>query len=97
MRHPFQTYTFHIRYTCEACRFGIVPFRQPRSARESVLMMRHLVWIRSKFWQHNPNVLRSTILGVQSENNGVMLLKFCPNLNRASHLKNALSVTLGCV
>jgi hypothetical protein len=26
MRHPFQTYTFHMRYICEACRFKIVPF-----------------------------------------------------------------------
>jgi hypothetical protein len=26
MRHPFQTYTLHMRYTCEACRHGIVLF-----------------------------------------------------------------------
>jgi hypothetical protein len=26
MHHPFWTYTFHICYACEACRFGIVPF-----------------------------------------------------------------------
>jgi hypothetical protein len=26
MRHPFQTYMFHMHYTCEARRFGIVPF-----------------------------------------------------------------------
>jgi hypothetical protein len=26
MRHPFQIYTFHMRYVCEMCRFGIVSF-----------------------------------------------------------------------
>jgi hypothetical protein len=26
MHHLFQTYTFHMRYACEACRFRIVPF-----------------------------------------------------------------------
>jgi hypothetical protein len=26
MRHSFQTYTFHMCYACEACKFGIVPF-----------------------------------------------------------------------
>jgi hypothetical protein len=26
MRHPFQTYTFHMHYACESCRFGIVSF-----------------------------------------------------------------------
>jgi hypothetical protein len=26
MHHPFQTYIFHLRYACEACRFGIIPF-----------------------------------------------------------------------
>jgi hypothetical protein len=26
MRHPFRTYTFPMRYECEAYRFGIVPF-----------------------------------------------------------------------
>jgi hypothetical protein len=26
MRHPFWTYTFHMRYACEVCRFRIVPF-----------------------------------------------------------------------
>jgi hypothetical protein len=25
MRHLFQTYMFHMCYTCEACRFKIVP------------------------------------------------------------------------
>jgi hypothetical protein len=26
MRHPFQTYTFHMRYACEMCRYRIIPF-----------------------------------------------------------------------
>jgi hypothetical protein len=26
MRHSFRTYTFHMRYACEVCRFRIVPF-----------------------------------------------------------------------
>jgi hypothetical protein len=26
MHHPFRTYTFHMRYAYEACRFRIVPF-----------------------------------------------------------------------
>jgi hypothetical protein len=26
MRHPFQTYTFHMHYASEACWFGIVLF-----------------------------------------------------------------------
>jgi hypothetical protein len=26
MRHPFWNYTFHKRYTCEACKFRIVHF-----------------------------------------------------------------------
>jgi hypothetical protein len=57
-------------------------------------MTRRLVWIQSKFWQHNPDVLRCTILCIQSENNGVMLLKFHPDLNQMSHHKHALSITL---
>jgi hypothetical protein len=47
-------------------------------------MMRRLVRIRPKFWWHNPDVLRCTISGVQSENSGVMLPKFRPDLNLAS-------------
>jgi hypothetical protein len=39
-------------------------FEQSRSARESVFMMRRLVRIQSKFWWHNPDVLRCTISGV---------------------------------
>jgi hypothetical protein len=26
MRHPFQTYMFHMRYACKTCRFEIVYF-----------------------------------------------------------------------
>jgi hypothetical protein len=26
MCHLFRTYMFHMRYACEVCRFGIVPF-----------------------------------------------------------------------
>jgi hypothetical protein len=26
MHHPFRTNMFHMRYACEACRLGIVPF-----------------------------------------------------------------------
>jgi hypothetical protein len=26
MHHLFQTYMFHMRCACEACRFGIIPF-----------------------------------------------------------------------
>jgi hypothetical protein len=57
-------------------------------------MMRRLVWIRTKFRRHNNDVLCCTILSVQSENSGVMLLKFCPDPNQASHHKHALSVTI---
>jgi hypothetical protein len=60
-------------------------------------MMRRLIRIRSKFWWHNPDVLRCTIFDVQSENSGVMLLKFHPDLNRMSHHKHALLATLGWV
>jgi hypothetical protein len=60
-------------------------------------MTRRLVWIRSKFRRHNHDVLRCTIFGVQSENSGVMLLKFYLDPNRTSHHKHALSVTLGWV
>jgi hypothetical protein len=60
-------------------------------------MMGCLIQIQSKFWRHNPDVLRCTILGMQSENSGVMLPKFRPDSNRASHHKYALSVTLGWV
>jgi hypothetical protein len=75
--------------------FRIVPFRQPQSARESMLMTIRLVQIRSKFQRHNPDVLRCTILDMQTENYRVMLLKFRPDVNRASHHKQALSITLG--
>jgi hypothetical protein len=68
-------------------------FGQSQSARVSMLMTRRLVWIRSKFQWHNPDVLRCTILNVQSENSGVMLLKFRPDLNQASYHKHALSIT----
>jgi hypothetical protein len=57
-------------------------------------MMRRLIHIRSKFRWHNLDVLRWTISGVQSENSGIMLPKFHPDPNRASHHKHALSVTL---
>jgi hypothetical protein len=57
-------------------------------------MMRRLVWIRLKFQRHNPDVLHYTISGVQSENSGVILLKFDLNPNKASRHKYALSVTL---
>jgi hypothetical protein len=85
---------FHMLYTCEACRFRIVFFRQSRSARENVLMMRRFVRIRSKFQWHNSDVLCCTILGVQSDNGGVMLPKFYIDLNQVFHHKHALSVTL---
>jgi hypothetical protein len=49
-------------------------------------MMRRLVRIQSKFWWHNPDVLRRTSLG--------MLLKFRSDPNQTSHHKHALSVTL---
>jgi hypothetical protein len=62
-----------------------------------MLMTRCLVRIRLKFWRHNPDVLRCTILGVQSENNGVMLPKFYPDLNQTSHHKHAFSITLGWI
>jgi hypothetical protein len=62
-----------------------------------VLMMRCPAQIQSKFWWHNPDVLHCTILVMQSENNKAMLLKFCPDLNRVSHHKHVLSVTLGWV
>jgi hypothetical protein len=91
MRHPFETYTFHMRYVSEACRFRIIPFW---IASECVLMTRRLVWIRSKFRRHNHDVLCCTIFDVQSENSGVMLLKFHLDPNRTSHHKHVLSVTL---
>jgi hypothetical protein len=62
-----------------------------------MLMMKWLVQIRPKFWWHNRDVLRCTILGVQLENDGVMLLKFCLDLNLTYHHKYTLSVTLGWV
>jgi hypothetical protein len=46
---------------------------------------------------HNPDILRCTILGVQSENNGVMISNFFPDMNQASHRKHALSITLGWI
>jgi hypothetical protein len=97
MRHSFRAYTFHMRYACEACRFRIVLFGQPWSARESVLMMRGIVRIRSKFRWHNPDVFRCTISDVQSVNSGVMLPKFCPDPNQASYHKHTLSINLGWV
>jgi hypothetical protein len=68
-------------------------FGQSRSARVSMLMTRCLVWIRSKFRRHNPDVLCCTILNMQSENSRVILLKFHPDLNQASCHKHALLVT----
>jgi hypothetical protein len=59
-------------------------FGQPQSVRESVIMMRRLIQILSKFRRHNPDVLRCTISGVQSENSSVMLPKFHPDLNQES-------------
>jgi hypothetical protein len=97
MRHPFRTYTFYMRYACEHVGLKLSLFGQPRSDREYVLMMRRLVRIRPKFRQHDPDVLRCTISGVQSENSGVMPLKFRSDSNQASHHKHALSVTLGWV
>jgi hypothetical protein len=55
------------------------------------------VRIRSKFQRHNPDVLRCTISGVQSENSGVILSKFCSDLNQTSHHKHTLSVILDWV
>jgi hypothetical protein len=72
-------------------------FGQPRSARESVLMMKRQVWIQLKFQWYNPDVLRCTISDMQSENNEVMLSKFCPDLNQTFRHKHTLSVTLGWV
>jgi hypothetical protein len=72
-------------------------FGQLRSARESVLIMRHLVRIRSKFRGHNPDVLQCTISGVQLENSGVILPKFYPDPKQSSHHRHALSFTLGWV
>jgi hypothetical protein len=72
-------------------------FGQPRSARENMLMIRRLVQFRSKFRWHNPYVLRCTISDMQSENSGVMLLKFRPDPNQTSHHKHALSITLGWI
>jgi hypothetical protein len=37
---------------------------------------RRQVQIQSKFWWHNPDLVLCTISGMQSENGGVMLLKF---------------------
>jgi hypothetical protein len=65
-----------------------------RQDRESVLMMRCLVRIRSKFQWHDPDVLRYTISGVLSKNSGIMLPKFHPDPNQVSHHNHALSVTL---
>jgi hypothetical protein len=59
-----------------------------------VLMMRRLVRIQSKFWWHNPDVLLCAISSVQSENSGVMVLKFCPDPNQAYRHKHTLSVTI---
>jgi hypothetical protein len=44
--------------------FELGLFGQARSDRESVLMMRRLVWIHQNFRWHNPDVLRRTILDV---------------------------------
>jgi hypothetical protein len=92
MRHPFRAYTFHIRYACEACWFGIVPFW---TALECPRERAFRIW--SKFQRHNADVLRYTILDVQSGNSEVMLLKFHPDPNQTSRHKHALSVTLGWV
>jgi hypothetical protein len=75
----------------------IVPFWTTSECPRERVMMRRLVRIWSKFRQHNLDVLRYTISGVQSENNGVMLLKFCLDLNQVSRHKHDLSVTLGWV
>jgi hypothetical protein len=90
----FLTYIFYMRYACEVCRFRIVPFEQPRNVRENMLIMRHLIRIRAKFQLHNPDVLHHIISGMQSENTGVMLPKFHPDLNQTSCYKHALSITL---
>jgi hypothetical protein len=60
-------------------------------------MTRRLAQIRSKFWRHNPDVLRCTILSVQSENSELMLPKFCPDPNWVSHHKHVISITIGWV
>jgi hypothetical protein len=95
MHHRFEP----TRFTCatHVRRVGseLSLFGQPRSARENMLMTRHLDQNQTKILWHNPDVLRCTILGMQSENSGVMLLKFCPDLNRASRHKRVFSVTLG--
>jgi pyruvate-formate lyase len=72
-------------------------FEQSQSVRESALTIRCLVQTRSKFWRHNPDVLRCTISGVQSENSGVMLPKFHPDPHQASCHKHTRLVTLGWV
>jgi hypothetical protein len=59
--------------------------------------MRRLIRIWSKFRRHNPDVLHCTILDVQLKNSGVMLSKFRPDPNQASHHKHALSITIGWV
>jgi hypothetical protein len=82
-----------MRYACEAYRFGIIIFwTASECLRERAY---DEVQIRSKFQWYNPNVLQCTISGVQSENNGVMLSKFYPDLNWTSRHKHDLSVTLG--
>jgi hypothetical protein len=84
---PVEPFT-HFEPTCFTCAMHVrylgselSLFGQPQSNRESVLMTRHLVWTQLKFWWHNPDLLRCTISDVQSENSGVMLLKFYPDPN----------------
>jgi hypothetical protein len=78
MRHPFQTYKFHMRYACEACRFGVVPFwtlsECPRECAYDKMPGSNPIEILIAYFC-------CTISGVQSENSGVMLLKFHPDLN----------------
>jgi len=52
--------------------------------------------VRTRFQQHNPVVLRRTMIGVCSENSGVMLPKFRSD-HRARHESHAAASILGWV
>jgi hypothetical protein len=92
-------WNLHVSHVVRMCGVGLEfsNFGQPQSDRESVPMTRCLVQIRPKYWQHNLDVLHYTILGMQLENSGVLLLKFHPDMNQMSLHKDTLSATVGLV
>jgi hypothetical protein len=85
MRHPFRTYTSHIRYACETCRFRIVSFWTASEFPRERAYEETPGSDQSKFQRHNPDVLRYIILGMQLDNSGIMLPKFHSDPNQMSH------------